>query len=138
MDSSQTHSVLGGKAYIYRRPDSQYWQAAAYLRGNNYGISTKEKFVSDAVFYAEEWYFNLRGQASVGELKSPSEKKITFAKVAEKFIEEYSVLTKGQRSTKWVEGHAGRLRLHLLPFFGVLVWAITGPRISSGSNMGLE
>lgn len=121
MDSSQTHPVLGGKAYLYKRPDSQYWQAAAYLRGNNYRTSTKEKFVSDAVFYAEEWYFDLRGQASVGELKPPSEKKITFAYAAEKFIQEYSVLTKGQRSPKWIEGNAGRLRLHLLPFFGDLV-----------------
>ena len=120
MDTSQTHPVLGGKAYLYRRPDSQYWQAAAYLRGNNYRTSTKEKFVSDAVFYAEEWYFDLRGQASVGELKPPSEKKITFADAAEKFIQEYSVLTKGQRSPKWIEGNAGRLRLHLLPFFGNL------------------
>lgn len=120
MDSSQTHPVLGGKAYLYKRPDSQYWQAAAYLRGNNYRTSTKEKFVSDAVFYAEEWYFDLRGQASVGELKPPSEKKITFADAAEKFIQEYSVLTKGQRSPKWIEGNAGRLRLHLLPFFGNL------------------
>lgn len=120
MEDSQKHPVLGGKAYIYRRPDSQYWQAAAYLRGNNYRTSTKSKFVSEAVFYAEEWYFDLRGQASLGELKPPSKKKITFADAAEKFIEEYSVLTKGQRSPKWIEGNAGRLRLHLLPFFGDL------------------
>lgn len=122
MDNSQTHPVLGGKAYLYRRSDSQFWQAAAYLQGNNYRTSTKEKFVSDAIFKAEEWYFDLRGQATANILQPPAEKKkkITFADAAEKFITEYSVLTKGERSPKWIEGNAGRLRLHLLPFFGDL------------------
>ena len=135
MESSQTHPVLGGKAYIYRRPDSQFWQAAAYLRGYNYRTSTKEKFLHEAIFYAEEWYFNLRGQASVGVLETPAEKhekerEITFNDVAEQFIKEYSVITEGQRSPKWIEGHAGRLRVHLLPFFGEMpISQVTGGKI---------
>jgi hypothetical protein len=37
------------------------------------------------------------------------------AKPPRLFTEEYEVITKGQRSPKWVGGH---WRLHLLPFFG--------------------
>ncbi len=37
---------------------------------------------------------------------------------AEKFTREYEVITEGERSPKWVQGHQIRLRLHLLPFFG--------------------
>ncbi len=30
------------------------------------------------------------------------------------------MITDGERSPKWVEGHKARIRLHLLPFFGKL------------------
>ena len=40
---NQTHPVLGGKAYLFRRSDSQHWQAAAYL---NIGYRTLEKLRS--------------------------------------------------------------------------------------------
>ena len=96
MEIQQTpekHPILGGKAYVYKRGRSSYWQAAAYLRGYNYRTSTKETYLHEAIHYAEEWYFNLRGQANIGVLETPAEKQekekeITFRDVAEKFIEE--------------------------------------------------
>lgn len=42
----------------------------------------------------------------------------TFAEAAKKFELEYAIITEGERSQKWVEGHSIRLRLHLIPFFG--------------------
>ncbi|MCB9990710.1 MAG: site-specific integrase [Rhodospirillales bacterium] len=136
MEIQQTpdkHPVLGGKAYVYKRKRSNYWQCATYLRGYNYRASTKESYLHEAINYAEEWYINLRGQASVGVLEPPAqkqEKEITFREVADKFIEEYSVITEGQRSPAWIEGHASRLRVHLLPFLGDLpISKVTGGKV---------
>ena len=120
MEMQQTHPVLGGKAYVFKRDDSQFWQCATYLRGYNYRATTKEKFLHEAITYAEDWYINLRGRASVGVLEQTTKKEITFREVADQFIKEYSVIAQGQRSPLWIEGHVGRLRVHLLPFFGDL------------------
>lgn len=130
MESPQNHPVLGGKAYVYKRPDSQYWQCATYLRGHNFRGTTKEKQLHDAIQYAEDWYISLRGKASVGLLEQTIKKEITFREVAEQFIKEYSVITEGQRSPLWIEGHIGRLRVHLLPFFGDLpISQVTGGKV---------
>lgn len=134
MEIQQTpekHPVLGGKAYVYKRGRSSYWQAAAYLRGYNYRTSTKETYLHEAIHYAEEWYFNLRGQASIGVLETPAEKQekekvLTFRDVADKFIQEYSVITEGQRSPAWIRGHSDRLRVHILPFLGDQLWLRRG------------
>ncbi len=42
----------------------------------------------------------------------------TFKQAAAVFEREYEIITEGQRSPRWVEGHKARLRLHLIPFFG--------------------
>lgn len=109
----QKHPVLGGKVHVYKRKGSNCWQCAAYVRGYNYRASTKETYLHEAIHYAEEWYFNLRGQASIGVLETPAEKQektkeITFREVADKFIQEYSVITEGQRSPAWVEKEKGQ------------------------------
>lgn len=111
------HEILGGKAYLYRRNNSRYWQCAAFLDGYNHRTSTKEEQLADAVSFAENWYFDLRGKAQAGEIKP---KGRTFADTAAKFLEEYEVITLGDRSPKWVAGHEARIRLHLNPFFGDL------------------
>jgi integrase len=61
---------------------------------------------------AEDWYLTLRGKDRAGLLKTEK----TFEEVAEQFLKEYGIITEGQRSPRWVEGHGIRLRLHLLPF----------------------
>lgn len=113
---SEKHPVLGGKAYLYRRSDSQLWQAAAYLKGRNYRNSTQETHLHHAIKVAEEWYYRLLGLNAVGQLAP--KKEITFREVAEQFTKEYTVMTEGQRAPRWVQGHDIRLRVHLLPFFG--------------------
>ena len=56
----------------------------------------------------------MRGKNARGEIFNEK----TFKDAAEQFMREYEVITEGQRSPKWVEGHKARVRLHLLPFLG--------------------
>ena len=56
----------------------------------------------------------LRGKDRAGELLNER----TFAEAAEAFQKDYEVITEGQRSEKWVDGHKARIRLHLVPYFG--------------------
>lgn len=56
------------------------------------------------------------GKARAGLLKT--EKSVKEA--ADQFLKEYEVITEGQRSPRWIEGHATRVRLHIVPFFGDL------------------
>src|SRR5665213_1616918 len=44
----------------------------------------------------------------------------TCRQAADQFTKEYGIITEGQRSERWVDGHKTRLRLHLVPFFGEL------------------
>jgi integrase len=110
------HSILGDKVHLYKRENSSYWQCSTYLQGKNRRTSTKEESLQHAKQFAEDWYMELRGKSRAGLLKDEK----TFKEAAEKFLKEYEVITEGQRSPRWVEGHAIRLRVHLNPFFGDL------------------
>lgn len=110
----ETHSILGGKVHVYKRPRSSLWQCSAYVAGKNRRVSTKEASLGKAKDFAEDWYLNLRGMAGRGEIVHER----TFKDAAAQFNREYEVITEGERSPKWVDGHQARLRLHLLPYFG--------------------
>lgn len=110
------HSILGNKVHVYKRENSRYWQCSTYLKGKNRRTSTKEESLSLAKQFAEDWYLEMRGKDKAGLLDSGR----TFADAAKQFLKEYEIITEGQRSKKWVEGHAIRLRIHLVPFFGKL------------------
>ena len=79
-------------------------------------ISTKEESLALAKQIAEDWYLTLVGKQRAGALDSGP----TFKKAADQFLKEYAVITEGERSGKWTESHAIRLRIHLVPFFGDL------------------
>ena len=108
------HSIMGGKVHVLKRPRSRYWQCSAYIQGKNRRKSTKEESLQHAKQVAEDWYLELKGKSRAGLLTDEK----TFKQAAELFLKEYEVITEGQRSPKWVEGHAIRLRVHLNPFFG--------------------
>ena len=112
----ESHSLVGGKLQIYRRDNSRFWQCAASVGGKQRRASTKEDSLALAKQVAEDWYLGLRGKDRAGLLISEK----TFRQAADQFLKEYGVITEGQRSPRWVEGHGIRLRLHLLPFFGDL------------------
>ena len=111
-----SHEVLGGQVQLYRRGNSRYWQCSASVGGKQYRSSTKEESLALAKQVAEDWFLTLRGKDRAGLLKAGK----TFQQTAEQFLKEYEIITEGQRSPRWVEGHGIRLRLHLLPFFGHL------------------
>jgi integrase len=116
MTQQPNHSILGGKVQLYRRGNSSYWWCAASFGGKQRRSSTKEENLALARTVAEDWYLELRGKSRAGLLKTEK----TFSETANQFTKEYGVITEGQRSERWVEGHKIRLRLHLIPFFGEL------------------
>lgn len=120
------HVLFGGKVNLYKRENSRYWQCSAFIQGRNHRVSTKEESLSHAKDFAEDWFLELKGKSRAGLLKYEK----TFEDVAQHFLEEYEIITQGQRSQKWVEGHEIRLRLHLQPFFGdMAISDVTAGRI---------
>jgi integrase len=109
-----THSILEGKVKVYKRGEGQQWQCSTYLDGKNRRVSTKEEGLAQAKEWAEDWYWGLRDKKRRGELISER----TFGDVAPVFMDEFEVITDGQRSPLYVQGHQTRLDLHLIPFFG--------------------
>jgi integrase len=121
-----THAILGGEVQLYERPNSRFWWCSASVGGKQRRESTKTDSLSLAKQFAEDWYMTLRGKDRAGILKSEK----TFKQAADQFTKEYGIITEGQRSPRWVEGHNIRLRLHLLPFFGEMgVSEITPGRV---------
>lgn len=111
-----SHEVLGGKVNVYKRGRSRFWQCSASVGGRQWRSSTKEMSLELAKHVAEDWYLTLRGKDRAGLLKTEG----SFEEAAKQFLKEYEIITEGQRSPRWVEGHGIRLRVHLLPFFGPL------------------
>ncbi len=111
-----SHEILGGLVQVYKRGDGRIWQCSASIDGRQFRTTTKEEGLPQAKAFAEDWYLELRGKARAGLLKTEK----SFRQAAAQFELEYEIITEGQRSPLWVEGHKGRLRLHLLPFFGDL------------------
>ena len=89
---------------------------SASVGGKQRQFSTKQEARETAAKAAEDWYLTLHGKLRAGVLDSGP----TFRKAADQFLKEYGVITEGERSEKWAESHAIRLRLHLIPFFGDL------------------
>ena len=112
----EIHDILGGKVQLYRRERSQFWWCSTSIDGKRFRVSTKDDSLSHAKEIAEDWYLGLRGKDRAGLLMT----EMTFRQAADQFLKEYGIITEGQRSQRWVEGHGIRLRLHLLPFFGDL------------------
>jgi integrase len=109
------HEILGGKVQVYRRPSSPFWQCSASIGGRQYRASTKSDGLSQAKEFAEDWFLELRGKDKWG---GGLPKGKTFRKVAEKFLDEFEVITGGQRSRKYVKTLRLKLEKHLNPFFG--------------------
>lgn len=113
------HIILGGKVQLFRRPNSPYWQCAGSVGGKQYRSSTKADGLAQAKDVAEDWFLTLQGKHRYGGGIEPKRKTgKTFREAGEKFLEEYEVITQGQRNARYVQGHGDRLRKHLYPFFG--------------------
>lgn len=113
---AELHELINGKLYVFKRDKSKFWQAYTFLQGKKRRVTTKEESLAHAKEIAADWYLELKGKARAGVLASGP----TFAKVAQTFLEEYEVLTEGQRSPKWVDEYKNKISVHLVPFFGKL------------------
>lgn len=114
MTESAIHEILGGKVRLYQRKNSRFWQCSTFLEGKKRRASTKTDSLAQAKDFAEDWYLTLRNKRIRGELLSEK----TLAQVADKFLQEYVVMTDGERNADYVRGHKARLHNHLIPFFG--------------------
>jgi integrase len=108
------HSLLDNKVQLYMRPKSPFWNASCSLGGKQLRTSTKEESLARAKDVARDWYLGLMGKYRAGELKTGT----TFRKAADYFLNEYEVITQGERNPQYAASHGMRLRVHLLPFFG--------------------
>lgn len=116
-NGTQKHELFGGRLHVYKRPNSRFWQCSTYLAGRNRRVSTKEESLAHAKEFAEDWYLELKGKQRAGQLKAGK----TFRFAAERFQQEYAIITGGSRSKKYVATQADRIRVHLLPYFGPMV-----------------
>jgi integrase len=108
------HEILGGKVHVYKRDQTRQWHCSASINGRQLRTTTKQESLEQAKDFAEDWYLELRGKLKRGELNSGK----TFSEAAERFLREYDVITRGQRSPHMLENYESKLRVHLLPFFG--------------------
>jgi hypothetical protein len=110
-----THHMFDGRLQVYKRENSQVWQAAARVGERRFRQTTGEEDLSRAKDVAEEWYLGLRGKLRNGEIVKDER---TFKSAAALYLREMRVLAVSLRSPKYVEGLELRLNRHLLPFFG--------------------
>lgn len=108
------HAILGGKVHLYQRPDSSYWWCSTFLEGKKRRKSTKSDSLAQAKDFAEDWYLELREKKRHGELLNEK----TFAQASKQFLDEYEIITEGDRNAKYVQDHHARIRNHLNPYFG--------------------
>jgi integrase len=108
------HFLLDDTVQLFQRPKSPYWYCACSVAGRQRKTSTKEESLARAKDVARDWYLGLMGKYRAGELKEGK----TFKEAAQRFIDEFEVITQGQRSPIYVKGHKDRIKNHLNPFFG--------------------
>jgi hypothetical protein len=109
------HEIFDGRLHIYKRDDSRYWQCSTYLNDRNYRASTGHDSLKLAKEFAEDWYLTLRGKSAAGLLKHPEK---TFNQAADKFVDEFEIITEGERNKNYVQMLKDNLRVYLRPFFG--------------------
>lgn len=124
---SSSHHILGGKIHVYRRKDSPSWHANGSVGGRQHRISTRTDSLARAKEIAEDWYLELQGKNRWGG--GFAAKGTPFTQAADKFLEEYEIITEGERNPTYVQGHKRRVAIHLMPFFGKM----TLQEITSGT-----
>lgn len=131
----ESHEIMDGEAYVYRRENSRYWQCAAYLSGKNHRSTTKQTNLALAIEFARDWYLDRAAEDRLrrrGELpapigfpvqkpeipkpRAPGEK--TFKEAAAAFLREYAAMTAGERNEEYTLSKERILRLYILPFMG--------------------
>lgn len=134
--------LMDGALHVYRRENSRFWQCSTYLGSRNHRQTTKETSLAAAKDFARDWYMERcvedrlrrRGGAPLQAnsvapqivdtnpaTHSSSRRKArgpSFENAAKAFIDEFEVITLGERNAGYVESKSLHVRVHLLPFFG--------------------
>jgi integrase len=108
------HELFDGRLKVYRRPESDVYQCSAFHNGRNHRTSTKRRVLDQAEEFAKDWYVKLLGKIGSGQVSKGGK---SFAFVAKKFLDEFEVLTEGQRSPSYLHFHKRRLNNHVVPYF---------------------
>ena len=161
--TDEAFTIMDGKVHVYRREGSKFWQCSTYLNRRNHRATTKEENSALAKAFAREWYMEryvearrerrgeyqthpyppLRNQEPLIRQSAPRSKQIgskTFREAAEKFLQEYEIITHGQRNKDYAKSHDMRLRVHLLPYFatGQVKWADQSMNSRTQSSLALS
>lgn len=110
---------MDGRVQVYRRAGSPHWQCSCSVAGRQRRKTTGEDSLARAKDVALDWYLGLLGKYRASDAKAGK----TFAEAASRFIDEFEVIMRGERSPIYVQGHRARIANHLEPFFGVTVLA---------------
>jgi len=128
----------GQVVHVYKRERSRYWQCSTCIDGYNHRSSTRATNLAMANAAAEEWYLGLRldlmrakrGEPILAKQDQTSgalvDKRLrrarrggpTLRMAIDKFLEEYPILTNGERNEKYAKGHGLRLNGRIATFFG--------------------
>src|ERR1700761_6809946 len=112
------HELLGGKVQVFKRPRSPFWQCSATIGGHQFKKSSQLEGLSQAKDFAEDWYLTLKGKHRFGGgLSAVKPKGKLFSEAAAKFLDEFEVLTDGQRAPRYVTLLRHKIKKHLGPFF---------------------
>lgn len=107
----ERHRILGGKVILHRRVEGGNWHCYAFLQGQEWRKTTKEKNLARAKDFATDWYAQLSarlyGNNNPGKM---------FAQAARAFLVEYEA-SQEQQNPSAVQAHKDRLRRQLLPYF---------------------
>jgi integrase len=144
MDPQKVTIAFGdNNVHVYRRERSSVWQCSVCLDGENHRTSTRHKNLALASEAAELFFLKQRlaqllrqnGQTiqqflgielaesadpetPVADRRRRIKRGPTFKEVGELFIQEYPILTAGERSAQYINAQERRIRSILGPFFG--------------------
>ena len=143
--TAESYALMDGALHVYRRENSRFWQCSTYLGSRNHRQTTKEMNLAAAKDFARDWYMEKcvedrqRRRGGLALLANPLQPQITepvpglgqatdgrlrrtptgpsFEDAAKAFLDEFEVITQGERNEGYVESKSIHVRVHLLPFF---------------------
>jgi len=144
--TAKSYALMDGALHVYRRENSRFWQCSTYLGSRNHRQTTKEMNLAAAKDFARDWYMEKcvedrqRRRGGLALLANPLQPHIielvpglgqaidgrlrrtptgpSFEDAVKAFLDEFEVITQGERNEGYVESKSIHVRVHLLPFFG--------------------
>jgi hypothetical protein len=112
----EQHTILGGRVYVYKRPNSSLWQPSSYFAGKIVAPARRNRASPKPRRSPRTGIGSFAQKLRAGEIKNEK----TFGEVSEHYLREYDIITQGQRNKRYVDGQHWRCRGRLVRFFGNL------------------